>query len=36
MTIDSAATGLSLSNAENIVFNNVVIGQEVKVPSHAK
>ena len=36
MTIDSAATGLSLSNAENIVFNNVIIGQEVKVPSHAK
>lgn len=34
--IDSAATGLSLSNAENIVFNNVIIGQEVKVPSHAK
>lgn len=36
VTIDSAATGLSLSNAENIVFNNVIIGQEVKVPSHAK
>ncbi|MEJ6981542.1 glycoside hydrolase family 28 protein [Pedobacter sp. P351] len=36
VTIDSAATGISLSNAENIVFNNVIIGQEVKVPSHAK
>ena len=36
MTIDSAATGLSLSNAENIVFNNLVIGQEVNLPSHAK
>lgn len=36
VTIDSAVTGLSLSNAENIVFNNVIIGQEVKVPSHAK
>lgn len=34
--IDSAATGVSLSHAENIVFNNVIIGQEVKVPSHAK
>ena len=36
VTIDSAATGLSLTNAENIVFNNVVIGAEVKVPSHVK
>lgn len=36
VTIDSAATGLSLSNTENIVFNNVIIGQEVKVPSHVK
>jgi len=36
VTIDSAATGVSLSNAENIVFNNVIIGQEVRVPSHAK
>ena len=36
VTIDSAATGLSLSNTENIVFSNVIIGQEVKVPSHVK
>ncbi|WP_207425150.1 glycoside hydrolase family 28 protein [Pedobacter sp. SYSU D00535] len=36
VTIDTAATGVSLSNAENIVFNNVIIGQEVKVPSHVK
>jgi len=36
VTIDSAATGISLSNAENIVFSDVIIGQEVKVPSHAK
>ena len=35
VTIDSAATGLSLTNAENIVLNDVIIGQEVKVPSHA-
>lgn len=34
--IDSAATGLSLSNAENVVFNDVIIGQEVKVPSHVR
>ncbi len=34
--IDSAATGLSLSNAGNIVFNDVVLGTEVTVPSHAK
>lgn len=36
VTIDSAATGISLSNTENIVFSNVVVGREVKVPSHAK
>ena len=31
--IDSAQTGLSLSNTENIIFNDVVIGEEVKIPS---
>ena len=36
VTIDTAATGVSLSNAENIVFNNVIIGTEVKVPSHVR
>lgn len=36
VTIDSAATAISMTNAENIVFNDVVIGREVKVPSHAK
>lgn len=36
VSIDSVSTGLSLSNTENIVLSDVVIGQEVKVPSHAK
>lgn len=36
VTIDSAATGLSLRNTENIVFNDVIIGTEVKEPSHVK
>lgn len=36
VTIDTATTGVSLSNANNIVFNDVIIGEEVKVPSHAK
>ena len=34
--IDTASTALSLSNAENVVFNDVVIGREVKIPSHVK
>ncbi|WP_207534745.1 glycoside hydrolase family 28 protein [Desertivirga arenae] len=36
VTIDSASTGLSLRNTENIVFNDVIIGKEVKEPSHVK
>jgi len=34
--IDSCKTGLSLSHTENIVFNDVIIGDEVKVPSAVK
>ncbi|TJY66599.1 glycoside hydrolase family 28 protein [Sphingobacterium alkalisoli] len=34
--IDSCATALSFTNTENIVFDDIVIGQEVKIPSHAK
>ena len=33
--IDTAATGLSLTETENIVMSNVIIGNEVKVPSNA-
>ena len=33
--IDSSATALSFTNAEHIVLNDVVIGEEVKVPSRA-
>lgn len=36
MKIDSCATALSLTNTENIIFNDVVIGQEVKIPSAVK
>lgn len=31
--IDTAKTAVSFTNAENIVFNNLIIGDEVKVPS---
>jgi polygalacturonase len=34
--IDSCATAVSFTNAEQIVFNNVVIGQEVKEPTAVK
>ncbi len=34
--IDSCATGVSFTNAENVVFNDVVIGKEVKIPSAVK
>lgn len=34
--IDSCANAISFTNAENIVFNNVIIGEEVKVPSHVR
>ncbi|WP_243403361.1 glycoside hydrolase family 28 protein [Sphingobacterium haloxyli] len=34
--IDTAKTAISFTNAENIVFNNLIIGDEVKVPSHAQ
>lgn len=34
--IDSCKTALSFTNVENIVFNDVVIGETVKVPSSAK
>jgi polygalacturonase len=34
--VDSAAKALSLTNTENIVFNDVVIGEEVKVPTAVK
>ena len=36
MKIDSCATAVSLTNTENIVFSDVVIGQEVKIPSAVK
>ena len=36
VTIDSAAIGVSLTNAENIIMNNVVIGGVVDVPSTAE
>jgi len=36
VTIDSASTGLSLRDTENILFNDVIIGKEVKEPSHVK
>jgi polygalacturonase len=36
VSIDSCANGVSFTNAEQIVFNNVVIGKEVTVPSAAK
>jgi len=34
--IDSCASAVSFTNAENIVFDNVVIGQEVKEPTAVK
>lgn len=34
--IDSCTNGVSFTNAENIVFNNVVIGKEVTIPSAVK
>lgn len=34
--IDTCSTAISFTNAENIVFNNLIIGEEVKVPSHVK
>lgn len=34
--IDSCTTGISFSNAEQILFNNVVIGKEVTVPTAVK
>jgi len=34
--IDSCATAMSFTNAEGIVFNDVVIGQEVKEPTAVK
>ena len=34
--IDSCATAVSFTNAEQIVFDNVVIGQEVKEPTAVK
>ncbi|PRD57357.1 glycoside hydrolase family 28 protein [Sphingobacterium gobiense] len=34
--IDTAKTAVSFTNAENIVFNNLIIGDEVKVPSHVQ
>lgn len=34
--IDSCNTALSLSNTQNIVLNDVVIGKEISVPSAAK
>lgn len=33
--IDTAKTAISFTNTENIVFNNIIIGDEVEVPSHA-
>lgn len=33
LKIDSCANAMSFTNAENIVFSNVVIGKEVSVPS---
>ncbi len=34
--VDSCATAISLTNTDNIVFNDVVIGKEVLIPSAAK
>ena len=34
--IDSAQTGISFTHAENIVMDNLIIGEEVTVPSHAR
>jgi polygalacturonase len=34
--IDSCANGISFTNAEKIVFDNVVIGKEVTIPSAVK
>ncbi len=34
--IDSCKTAISLSHTENIVFNDVIIGEEIKVPSAVK
>lgn len=36
VTIDSASIGISLTNAQNIVFTDVTIGGVVKVPSFVK
>ncbi len=36
VTIDKAPIGVSFTNAENIVMDNVTIGGEVKEPSAAK
>ena len=36
LKIDSCATALSLTNTENIILNDVVIGNEVKIPSAVK
>lgn len=34
--IDTANTAVSFTHAENIVFNNLIIGEEVNVPSHVQ
>ncbi len=34
--VDSCGTAISLTNTDNIVFNDVVIGKEVVIPSAAK
>ncbi len=34
--IDTVKNALSITNAENIVMKNVVLGKEAKVPTHAK
>lgn len=34
--IDSCSTAISFTNAEQVVFNNVIIGQEVTIPTAAK
>ncbi len=34
--IDTVKNALSITNAENIVMKNVVLGEEAKVPTHAK
>ncbi len=34
--IDTVKNALSITNAYNIVMNNVVLGEEAKIPTHAK